>query len=84
MLKDVPVAQTGKESACNAGDQGSITGSGRSPGEGNDKPLQCSCLENHVDRGACQATVCGVGKNRARTERLTHTERLLMERGHSS
>ena len=36
----------GKESACNAGDLGSIAGSGRSPGEGNGKPLQYSCLEN--------------------------------------
>ena len=41
-----------KESACNAGDQGSIPGSGRSPGGGNDNPLQYSCLENPMDRGA--------------------------------
>ena len=40
-----------KESACNAGDLGSIPGSGRSPGEGNGNPLQCSCLENSKDRG---------------------------------
>ena len=37
-----------------------IPGSGRSPGEGNDNPLQYSCLENSMDRGACQATVHGV------------------------
>ena len=42
----------GKESACSAGDPGSITGTGRSPGEGNGKPLQHSCLENSVNRGA--------------------------------
>ena len=42
----------GKESACNAGDPGLIPGSGRSPGEGNGNPLQYSCLENSVDRGA--------------------------------
>ena len=42
----------GKESACNAGDMGSIPGSGRSPGEGNGNPLQYSCLENPMDRGA--------------------------------
>ena len=42
----------GKESACNAGDPGSITGSGRSPREGNGNPLQYSCLENSMDRGA--------------------------------
>ena len=41
-----------KESACNAGDLGSIPGSGRSPGEGNGNPLQFSCLENLMDRGA--------------------------------
>ena len=42
----------GKESAWNAGDQGLIPGSGRSPGEGNGNPLQYSCLENSMDRGA--------------------------------
>ena len=41
-----------EESACNAGDLGSIPGSGNSPGEGNGNPLQCSCLENPMDRGA--------------------------------
>ena len=41
-----------KASACNAGDLGSIPGSGRSPGEGNGNPLQYSCLENPMDRGA--------------------------------
>ena len=53
----------GKEAACNAGDPGSIPGSGRSPGEGNGNPLQYSCLENPMDRGAWKATVCGVVKN---------------------
>ena len=42
----------GKASACNEGDPGSIPGSGRSPGEGNGNPLQHSCLENPMDRGA--------------------------------
>ena len=42
----------GKTSACNVGDPGSIPGSGRSPGEGNDNPLQNSCLENSMDGGA--------------------------------
>ena len=41
-----------KESACNAGDPGSIPGLGRFPGEGNGNPLQYSCLENSKDRGA--------------------------------
>ena len=42
----------GKESAYNAGDQGSIPGSGRSPREGHGNPLQYACLENPMDRGA--------------------------------
>ena len=42
----------GKVSACSAGDLGSIPGSGKSPGEGNGNPLQHSCLENPMDRGA--------------------------------
>ena len=45
----------GKESACDAGDPGSIPGSGRSPGEGNGKPLQYSCLENPMDGRTWQA-----------------------------
>ena len=52
-------SSVGKESACNAGDPGLIPGSGRSPGEGNGNPLQYSCLENPMDRGAWQATVHG-------------------------
>ena len=46
----------GKESACKAGDPGSIPGSGKSPGEGNGYPAQYSCLENPMDRGAWRAT----------------------------
>ena len=48
--------------SASAGDPGSIPGSGRSPGEGNGNPLQYSCLENLMDRGAWQATVHGVAK----------------------
>ena len=47
-----PHSSVDKESACNAGDPGSIPGLGRSPGEGNGNPLQYSCLENPMDRGA--------------------------------
>ena len=54
-----------KASAWNAGGPGSIPGSGRSPGEGNGNPLQYSCLENPMDRGAWQATVHGVTKSQA-------------------
>ena len=46
-----------KDSACNAGDLGSIPGFGRFPGEGNSYPCQYSCLENSMNRGAWQATV---------------------------
>ena len=53
----------GKESACNAGDPGLIPESGRSPGGGNDNPLQYSCLENPMDRGAWWATVHGLAKS---------------------
>ena len=48
----LPSGSDGKESVCNAGDLGSIPGSERSPGEGNGSPLQDSCLENPMDRGA--------------------------------
>ena len=54
----------GKESTCNAEDLGSIPGLGRSPGEENGNPLQYSCLENPMDRGARQATVHGVTRVR--------------------
>ena len=52
-----------KESACNSGAMGLIPGSGRSPGEGNGNPLQYSCLENPMDRGAWRATAHVVTKS---------------------
>ena len=58
-----PGGSDGKASACNAGDPGSIPGSGRSAGEGNDNPFQYSCLENPMDREAWLATVHGVSKS---------------------
>ena len=60
-----------KASACNAGDPGLIPGLGRSPGEGNRNPLQDSCLENPMDRGAWWATVHGVAKSRTRLSNFT-------------
>ena len=54
---------SGKELVCSARDSGSIPGLGRSPGEGTGNPLQYSCLENSMDRGAWQATVYGVGNS---------------------
>ena len=56
----------GKESTCNAGDLGLIPGLGRSLGEGNGYPLQCSCLENPMDTGAWRTTVHGVTQARTR------------------
>ena len=64
-----PGGPDGKESTCNALDSGSISGKGRSPREGNGNPLQYSCLENPMDRGAWRTAVCGVIKSR--TERIT-------------
>ena len=52
-----------KESACNAGDPGSVPGLGRSPGEGNGNSIQYSCLENSMDRGTWRATVHGVAES---------------------
>ena len=58
------MAQNSKESAYNAGDRESIPRSGKSPGEENDNPLQDSCLENSMDKGAWWAVVHGVTKSR--------------------
>ena len=62
-IVDFPAVSDGKESACNTGDSCSISGSGRSPGEGNGNPLQYSWLENSMNRGAWQATVHGISKS---------------------
>ena len=56
----VPGGSDGKEYTCNVGDLGSISESRRSPGEGNDNPLQYSYLENPMDKGAWWAKVHGV------------------------
>ena len=61
-LPDFPGTSAGRESAYNAGDLGSIPGLGRYPGEGHGNPLQYSCLENPMDRGAWWATVHWVAK----------------------
>ena len=60
----LPGGSDDKEIAFNAGDLGSVSGSGRSPAEGNGIPLQYSCLENSMDRGTWWATVHGVTKSR--------------------
>ena len=61
-LRGFPGGSDGKESACNAGDPGFVPRSGRSPGVENGNPLQYSCLENPMDRGAWQATVYTVAE----------------------
>ena len=60
---DFPGGSGGKESACSAGDPGSVPGLGRSSGEGKGHPLQYFCLENFMDRGAWRITVHGVAKS---------------------
>ena len=67
------VAQTVKCLAYNVGDLGLTPGLGRSSGEGNGNPLQYSCLENPMDRGAWWATVHGVAKSRTRLSGFTLT-----------
>ena len=66
--KGFPGSSDGKESAYNVGDLGVIPGSERSPGGGHGKPLQYSCLENPMDRGAWWATVEGGHKELDTTE----------------
>ena len=63
LLSGFPDGSEGKESTCSTGDLGLILGLGRSPGEGNGNPLQYSCLENPMDRGAWWATVYGVAES---------------------
>ena len=70
----LPQWLSGKESACNAGaagDTGSIPEQGRSPGGGHGNPLQYSCLENPMDRGAWRATVHGVAQSQTGLKRLS-------------
>ena len=70
-----PGSSVSQESACSAGDLGSVFGSGRSPGEGNGKPLQYSSLENSMDRAAWWATV-HFSKELDMAEQLTFTHSL--------
>ena len=65
MVKNLPSSAGGIK------DVGSIPGSGRSPGGEHDNPLQCSCLENPMDRGAWQATVHRVAKSQTRLKQLS-------------
>ena len=67
-----PGGSVGKEAACNAGDLGLTPGSGRFPGGGHGNPLQYSCQENPMDRGAWWATFHGVAKSQ--TQLSEHTQ----------
>ena len=69
-----PDGSVSKESACNAGDPGSVPGSGRSLGEGNGNPLQYSCLENSMDKRSLLGYIHGV--TRVGHDREDTTERL--------
>ena len=75
-----PGGSGGKESACSAGDLGSIPGLGRFPGEGNGNPPQHSCLENSMDRETWWATVHGVTKSQTRLRDVTSLKMSLSHR----
>ena len=83
LLLGLPQWLRGKESACSAaatGETGLMPGSGRSPGGRHGNPLQYSCLENSMDRGAWGATVHGVTKSRTQLNRLSkHAQTVLLE-----
>ena len=69
--KGFPGSSEVKASACNTGELGLIPRLGRSPGEGKSNPLQYSCLENPIDRGAWWAAVHGVAKSRTQLSDFT-------------
>ena len=64
MVHSIPCVAQAVKNLCNAEGLGSIPGLGRSPGEGNGNPLQYSCLENPIDRGAWWTTVHRIAKSR--------------------
>ena len=76
-LMSFPGGLVGKDTACNAGDTGLIPGLGRFPGRGNGNPLQYSCLENPLDRGAQQATVHGFTKSQTQFSDQTITTKCI-------
>ena len=73
LKKGFPGSSAGKESTCNAGDPSSIPQLGRSPGEGNNYPLQYCGLENAMDGEGGQATVHGIAKSRRRLSSFPFT-----------
>ena len=75
-LRACPGGSDGKESACNAEDPGSLSGSGRSPGEENGRLLQYSRLNNPMDRGSWQSTIHRVTDSWTRLDNWAHTHKL--------
>ena len=82
MPQGFPGGANGKELVCQCslgiGDTCLIPGSGRSPGEGNGYPLQYSCVENPIDRGAWRATAHGVAQSQTRLRELSTTRVTIM------
>ena len=76
-VRGFPGGSVGKKLPANAGDAGSIRGSGRPPGEGNGHPLQHSCLGNPVDGGAWRVVAHGVIKESDTTERLNINSKVI-------
>ena len=76
-INGLPWWVMGKETACNAGVAGSIHGSGRYPGGGHGNPLQYSCLENPMDRGAWWTTAHGIAKSQTGLKQLEHTHTIV-------
>ena len=72
LYPDFPGDTVVKNPPVNIGDEGSIPGSGRFPGERNGNPLQYSCLENPTDRGAWQTVVLGIAKELDKTQQLNN------------
>ena len=81
LFRNFPTGSAVKNPPANAGDAGSIPGSGRSPGEGNSNPLQHPCLGNAMDRGAWQPTVHGGHKNQTGLKQLSNNNRAFLGGG---
>ena len=79
LCRDFPGSSVGKESACNTEDIGSVPGLGRSHGEGHSNPLQYSCLENCMNRGAWQAIANGVAESRTQLKGLSMYARIIFQ-----